>query len=81
MWRKVLEYIEGETLVGAVMEGVIVSSHEYYEKVFTSKGRRPRNPEVPSDGKMFCRWAEGVFDVGDGFLAFGDDDGDDGGEE
>jgi len=82
MRRKVLEYIDdrrtGETLVGAVMEGVIESYNEYYEEVFTSKGRRPRNPEVPCDGEMFCRWAEGVFDVGDGLLAFEDDDGDDG---
>jgi hypothetical protein len=82
MRRKVTEYIDdrrtGETLVGAVMESIIEYYSEYYEEVFTSKGRRPRNLEVPWDGEMFTRWCEGVFDVGEGLLAFDEEGGGEG---
>ncbi|KAF8250272.1 Sec34-domain-containing protein [Wilcoxina mikolae CBS 423.85] len=77
--RKVGEYIDdrrtGETLVGAVMESVVEAYHEYYEEVFVSKGRRPRNPEMAWDGEMFGRWCDSIFDIGEGLLAFEDEDG------
>jgi hypothetical protein len=75
--RKVGEYIDdrrtGETLVGAVMESVVEAYHEYYEEVFVSKDRRPRNPEMAWDGEMFARWCDSVFDIGEGLLAFDED--------
>ena len=74
----VAEYIDdrrtGETLVGAVMESVVESYQDYYEEMFVNKGRRPRNPENLWDGERFARWCEGVFNVGEGLLAFDDDD-------
>jgi hypothetical protein len=77
MRRKLSEYIDdrrtAETLVGAVMESVVDEYHGYYEECFTSKGRRPRNPDQPWDVEMFVRWCEGVFNVGEGLLGYGEE--------
>ncbi|KAI5813825.1 Sec34-like family-domain-containing protein [Pyronema omphalodes] len=76
--KKVGEYVDdrrtGETLVAAVMEAVIAAYKEYYEDVFISQGKQPRNPALALDGQAFARWAENVFDIGE---AIGDEDQDD----
>ncbi|KAI5806178.1 Sec34-like family-domain-containing protein [Geopyxis carbonaria] len=70
--RKVAEYLDdrrvAETLVAAVMEGVCERYDEYYDEMFTSKGRQPRNPSERWDSEVFMRWAEGVFGVQMGML-------------
>lgn len=85
--KKIGEYIDdrhdrgtGEALVAAVMQSVVETYQDYYQEVFVSKGRLPRNPdpEIAQDAEMFAHWCRGVFDVGEeGLLLAPYDDGDD----